>query len=106
MVDQAEVYVRNNLTDAIRAVRSIPGETEISIAYGEQKMFYLIRTQISLTIKTPPGVNARNCPIKVSNEKLLSCDADDDHWTIEIKENDLFPETPTSATVDVGEEET
>jgi len=106
MVDQANVYVKNHLTDAIAAVRSVPGETEISIAHGEQKMFYLIRTQISLTIKAPPGVNARNCPIRVSNEKLLSCEANDDHWTIEIKENDLPPETPTSATVDVGEEET
>ena len=106
MVDQAEVYVRNNLTDAIRSVRSVPGDPEIAIANGEKEMFLLIRTQISLTIKTPPGVNARNCPIKVSNEELLSCEANDDHWTIEIKENDLFPETPTSATVDVGEEET
>jgi hypothetical protein len=106
MVDQAEVYVKNHLTDAIAAVRSVPGETEISIANGEQKMFYLIRTQISLTIKAPPGKNTSSCWIKVSNEDLLSCEANDDHWTIEIKENNLPPETPTSATVDVGEEET
>ena len=106
MVDQAEVYVRNHLEDAIHAVRSVPGEPEIAIAKGDKVMFYLIRTQISLTIKAPPGVNARSCPIKVSNEELLSCEANDDHWTVEIKENNLPPQTPTSATVDVGVEET
>jgi hypothetical protein len=106
MVDQAEVYVKNHLTDAIGAVRSVPGEPEISIASGDKEIFYLIRTQISLTIKAPPEVNAGNCPFKVSNEELLSWEANDDLWTVEIKENSLPPETPTSATVDVGEEET
>lgn len=106
MVDQANVYVKNHLTDAIAAVRSVPGETEISIAHGEKEMFLLIRTQISLTIKTPPGKNTSSCSFKVSNEELLSWEANDDHWTVEIKENNLPPDTPTSATVDVGEEET
>lgn len=110
MVDKADVYVKNNLTDTIRAIRyCLPGgnsDLDISITSGNEEMIHLVRTESYLVIKLPSGVYTVDCPFSVSNEELLSWSTMDDHWTVEIKPNNLLPNAPTDVNVYVGEEET
>jgi hypothetical protein len=110
MTDQANVYVKNNLTDGLQAFRySIPEGTsdlDVSIESGNEEMVYLVRTQTFLTIEAPSGVTPSNCQFVVSNEELLSWETNSDHWKVEIKPNSFLPDTPTNVTIDVGPEET
>ena len=109
MADQADVYVKNNLTDEIQAIRYlIPSgnsDLNLSITSGNQEKVGLVRTETSLTIEAPSGVDPAVCPFSVSNEELLSWETNSDHWAVEIKPNNLPPNTPTSVNVEVGETE-
>ena len=106
MVDEADVYVNNNLADTIGAVRyCLPGENsdlEVSITSGNEEMIHLVRTETYLVIKPPSGKYTSDYTFIVSNEELLAWSTMDDHWKVEIKPNTLPPDTPTSATVEVG----
>jgi len=108
MAEQANVYVKNNLADDINAIRYCrPGgnsDLDISIASEDEEMIYLVRTQTYLVLKAPNGVDTESCPFRVSNEDLLSWSTTDDHWTVEIKPNNLPPDTPTDVNVYVGED--
>jgi hypothetical protein len=108
MAEQANVYVKNNLTDAINVIRyCFPGgnsDLDISIASEDEEMIYLVRTQTYLVLKAPNGVDTESCPFSVSNEDLLSWSTTDGHWTVEIKPNNLPPDTPTDVNVYVGED--
>lgn len=107
MADQCDVYVKNNLSETIAATRyCLPGENsdlDISIAVGEEEKIYIARTQSYLTITLPNGTNTANCPFSVSNEDLLSWTAADDHWTVEIKPNNVPPDTPTTVNIELGD---
>lgn len=109
MVDQANVYVRNKLDGNIQATRyCLPGDNrdlDIFITNGNQEMVYLIKGETYLVITPSNGVNVSTCPFLVSNEKLLSWDPVDDHWRVEIRENTLRPEAPTTVNIDIGEDE-
>ena len=106
MADQADVYVKNKLTEAVGAVRyCLPGgnsDLDISIGGGNEEMIYLVRSQTYMTIKLPGGVYTADCPFSVSNEELLSWETMDDCWTVEIKPNNLPPDTPTTVNIDLG----
>jgi hypothetical protein len=110
MVDKADVYVKNKLTGDIRAIRyclpSGNSDLDISITSGNEEMIHLVRTETYLVIEPPSGVDPAGCPFSVSNEELLSWSTMDDHWKVEIKPNNLPPDTPTTVNVDVGEDET
>jgi hypothetical protein len=110
MADQVNVYVRNNLSDTIGAIRyCLPGgnsDLDISITSENEEMIYLVRSQTYMTIKLPSGRDTADCPFSVSNEDLLSWSTMDHYWTIEIKPNDLGSNVPTDVNVYVGEEET
>jgi hypothetical protein len=110
MADQANVYVRNKLTEPIGATRyCLPGgdsDLDISIASKNEKMVYLVRSQAYLAIKLPAGMYTADCPFWVSNEELLSCSTMDDRWTVEIKSNELGANVPTDVNVVVGPKET
>jgi hypothetical protein len=109
MANQADVYVKNNLTEAVGVVRyCLPGgnkDLDISIAGGNEEMVYLVKSQTYMTIKLPNGMYTADCPFRVSNEELLSWSTMDDRWTVEIQPNNLPPDTPTTANVDVGDVE-
>jgi hypothetical protein len=108
MADQANVYVKNKLTDPIGAIRyCLPGggdDLDISIASENEEMIFLVRSQTYLVIKLPAGVYTTDCPFWVSNEELLSWSTMDDRWTVEIKSNELGANVPTDVNVYVGEE--
>jgi hypothetical protein len=108
MADQANVYVRNNSTHAIGAVRyCLPGgdfDLDISIASENEEMIYLVRSQTYLVIKLPNGKYTADHTLVVSNEELLSWSTLDDQWTVEIKHNELGSNVPTDVNVYVGEE--
>jgi hypothetical protein len=110
MADQANVYVRNKLTEPIGATRyCLPGgdsDLDISIASENEEMVYLVRSQTYLVIKLPAGVYTAECPFRVSNEELLSWSTMDDRWTVEIKSNELGSNVPTDVNVAVGPKET
>lgn len=110
MAEQADVYVKNHMSDPIGVVRyCLPGgdsDLDISIGGGNEEMIYLVRSQTYMTIKLPQGVYTADCSFSVSNEELLSWSTMDDHWTVEIKPNDLGSNVPTDVNVYVGEEET
>lgn len=110
MVNEADVCVKNNLTGDIRAIRyCLPGgniDLDISIAPGSDESVHLVRTETYLVIEPPDGDDPADCRFIVSNEELLTWSATDGHWTVEIKLNNLPPETPTTANVDVGPKET
>jgi hypothetical protein len=106
MADEADVYVNNNLTGTIGAVRyCLPGEEsdlDVSITGGNEEMIHLVKEEAYLTIAPPNGGSPAGYPFSVSNEELLAWTAMNDHWKVEIKPNTLPPDTPTSATVEVG----
>jgi hypothetical protein len=105
MADQADVYIKNLLNDAIEVTRIFLdsySDLDITIASGNEEMFYIIRSETYLIIKLPCGVYTADCPFIVSNEELLSWSTMDDHWTVEIKPNSLPPDTPTTTNVIVG----
>ena len=106
MADEADVYVNNNLTGTIGAVRyCLPGEKrdlDVSITSGNEEMIHLVKEDTYMVIAPPSGQNPEGCPFSVSNEDLLAWTAMNDHWKVEIKPNTLPPDTPTSATVEVG----
>ena len=106
MADEADVYVNNNLTNTIGAVRyCLPGEEsdlDVSITSGNEEMIHLVKAETYLVIAPPSGQNPGGCPFSVSNEELLAWTAMTDHWKVEIKPNTLPPDTPTSANVEVG----
>lgn len=110
MAEQADVYVKNLCTDDIQAARyCLPGDNkdlDISITNGNQEMVFLVRTETYLVIKPPSGVITQSCLFSVSNEELLSWETMDDQWKVEIKDNTLLPEAPTTVNVDVGPNET
>ncbi|MGD2088598.1 MAG: hypothetical protein PVH61_20645 [Candidatus Aminicenantes bacterium] len=107
MADQADVYVNNNLADTISAARyCLPGENkdlEVSITSGNDEMIHLVRTETYLIIEPPSGKYTSDCTFSVSNEELLAWETMDDHWKVEIKPNNLPPDTPTTANVEVSQ---
>lgn len=109
MADQVDVYVRNNLTNNIRAIRyCLPGDNsdlDISITSGNVECVHLVITETYLVIEPPGGQDPAECPFSVSNEELLAWTTKEDHWKVEIKPNSLPPDTPTTVNVDVGEKE-
>ncbi len=109
MTDQANVYVKNNLTVAIQATRyCLPDhnmDLDISITNGNQEMVYLVKDDTYLIVKLPTGKDTSDCLFAVSNEELLSWETMTDRWKVQIKENDLLPESPTTVNVDIGEDE-
>lgn len=105
-MSEVDVYVSNNLTDTIGAVRyCLPGENsdlEVSIVSGNEEMIHLVKEETYLAIEPPNGGSPAGYPFSVSNEELLVWTAMNDHWKVEIKPNTLPPDTPTSANVEVG----
>ena len=108
MADQANVYVKNNSTHPIEAVRyCLPGgdsDLDVSIASDNEEMVYLVKSQTYMTIKLPNGEYTSNHTFRVSNEELLSWSTMGDRWTVEIKSNELGADLPTDVNVYVGEE--
>jgi hypothetical protein len=106
MADQCDVYVRNNLSETIGATRfCLPGDNndlDLSITAGNEDKIYLAITQSYLTINLPAGMNTAKCPFSVSNEDLLSWTTMDDRWKVEIKPNNVPPDTPTTVNIDLG----
>ena len=107
MADQADVYVKNNLTAPIGVVRyCLPGgdsDLDISIGGGNEEMIYLVRSQTYMTIKPPSGKYTSDCTFSVSKEELLAWSTMDDHWTVEIKPNNVSPDAPTTVNIDLGD---
>jgi len=107
MADQADVYVKNKLTDPIGVVRyCLPGgesDLDISIGGGNEEMIYLVRSQTYMTIKLPDGKYTADCPFRVSNEELLGWSTMDDCWTVEIKPNNVPSNSPTTVNIDLGD---
>jgi hypothetical protein len=107
MVNEADVYVNNNLADTISAARyCLPGENkdlEVSITSGNEEMIHLVRTETYLVIEPPSGVEPAECQFSVSNEELLRWETNNDHWNVEIKPNNLPPDTPTTVNIDLGD---
>ena len=107
MADQADVYVKNNLTAPIGVVRyCLPGgngDLDISVAGGNEEMIYLVRSQTYMTVKLPSGMHTEDCPFSVSNEELLGWSTMDNHWTVEIIPNNVPPNSPTTVNIDLGD---
>jgi hypothetical protein len=111
MADNADVYVRNVLTDDINVVRKNPdGEIDITItiAKGNEEKIFLASPEVSLVINGPEGMDTKECPVKVKSEVDLAVthSRTDSNWTIKIVPNDLRPSTPTTVNIDIGEDET
>jgi len=107
MVDKADVYVQNSFTNEIHAVRyCLPGDTsdlDIAISSGGEESVHIVRTESYLVITLPEGVYTTDCQFSVSNEDLLSWSTMDDYWRIEIKNNSLPPEAPTTVNVEISD---
>jgi hypothetical protein len=108
MADEADVNVKNNLnvTGPVGVVRYfLPGgnsDLDISIESGNEEMIHLVRTETYLVIEPPSEVNPAECQFIVSNEELLTWETNNDHWKVEIKPNNLPPETPTTVNIDLN----
>lgn len=108
MAEQADVYVKNNLTGDITVVRKLPdgsSDLSITIANGNTEQIYLAGTDVSLVIHAPEGVDTKDHPLGVKSglDLAVSHSRTDSRWTIQIVPNDLPPEVPTTVNVSAGD---
>jgi hypothetical protein len=113
MIEQADFYVRNNLTNgSINVARKLSNsstEYETTIAVGTEKRILLQSTDVYMVISAPIQVqDLKTCPIKVRAGVDLSLlvSRTDRCWTLQILPNNLDPEAPTTVNVSVGPNET
>lgn len=111
MANKADVLVRNLLPHEINVARNLPKnrrDLETTIAKGNKDKFHLPSLKESLTINVPKDKekNTKDYPIKVKSDVdvTVTYSRTDSHWKIRIESNQLSPDTPTTVTVDVGEE--
>lgn len=113
MIEQADFYVRNDLTagsiDVARKLANGSNDYETSIAAGAEKRVPLQSTDVYMVISAPGQVqDLKTCPIKVRAgvDLSISVSRTDRCWTLQITPNNLDPEAPTTVNVSVGPNET
>jgi len=106
MAEQADVYVKNNLGQSIGAARYLPGgssDLELSISSETQEKIFLPEPGVSVVISPPNGDGTSSYPFEVeADEGLVEWTTASDHWTVQLRENSLPPDTPTTVNVTVG----
>ena len=107
MADQADVYIKNALTEAIYAVRYLSGvssDLDITIASGDEEKILLPGTDVYLVITAPRGIDIKESSILVKSDMDLevSCSRTNSNWKIQIMPNSLPPEVPTTVNITVG----
>lgn len=107
MTASADVYVKNQLVDAIRVIcypSNGGSDSENTLVSGDEDRFPLLGTDASLAIVAPPGMDTKNCFIMVRSDLdlLVICSRTDSNWRIQIKPNDLPPDAPITVNVTIG----
>jgi hypothetical protein len=107
MAEQADVYVKNKLTDGIQVIRKLPdgsSDYEVTVAGGDEEKIYLGGTEVSLVVKAPEGTDTKNHSFRKRSDVDLSvaCSRTDSNWTMKILPNDLPPDVPTTVNVTIG----
>lgn len=110
MADQADVYVKNKLTNDIHVARKLSNgsiDVEETISNGNTEQINLGSTDVSLLITPPGGTDIKDCYICVRPDVDLDvkCSRTDSKWTLKILPNSLPPEAPTTVNVTIGEDE-
>lgn len=110
MAEQADVFVKNNLTSTIVVQRGLSGGTfdlEESVAPGTvSPVIPLIGLDVFIIVNAPAGVDTKTCPFKVRADVDVSvaCSRTDSYWKLQIVPNSLPPEAPTTVNVSVGDD--
>lgn len=109
MVEQANVCVKNFLLGKeIQVVRKLAdGSQDLNktIAYGNEDTTLLPEPGVFLLISPVGGVDTGTCPFNVRfNDHLVSYEALDGHWKVQLTANEDEPEVPTDVNIEIGEE--
>lgn len=106
MAEQADVYVKNDLTGAIGAVRYLVGggsDLDITIASGIKEKIFLPEPGVLLAITPPNGNGTEGYSFDVTaDESIISWSTESSRWTVEIIDNSVPPEVPTTVNITVG----
>lgn len=110
MAEQADVYVENKFQGSIVVTRKRPDGSSVDATISNEvneneKKFPLLVPEESLIINAPEGFDTEDYPIVVRSGIIdLKVTTSRTNWTIKIVPNDLPPEVPTTANVNVGED--
>lgn len=108
MAKQAKFYVKNKFADdVIKITRKFPDSSidlDRTVAGNNVETVYLPNPETALVIETPGKEDIKDCYIKVASgvDLTVSCSRRKSNWTIKIDPDDLLPDIPTDANVEVG----
>ena len=110
MADQADVYVKNNFTgtiDAVRYLGSGASDLEITIPSGSEERILLSGTDTYIVIKAPTGVDTKFHwgKLKADLDMTMTFSRTDSTWKVQIVPNSLPPEVPTTVNIRLGDDE-
>jgi len=110
MAEQADVFVKNNLTDTVVVQRKLANGTidlTENVAPGTvSPRIPLIGLDVFIIINAPAGVDTKTCPFKVRADVdvTVACSRTDSYWKLQIVPNSLPPDAPTTVNVSVGDD--
>jgi len=108
MADQANVYVRNSLGQAIEVIREQPDKTRDvhNLTVGQEESIFLSDSNVNLIINAPGGEMGIPMIVKSTGGVKISCSVLKRAWTIRTEPTDSETvDTPTTVNVNLGEED-
>jgi hypothetical protein len=108
MVEQANVHVKNVSVNGVEFEAFLEHsdgtrEPVITIPANSEEKILLPELGVLLKIIPPQGIGTNVCQFYVTkNGHLVSWESMDDHWEMQLTENEDKPEVPTDVNVEVS----